>query len=158
MNLSDHFTLAEFLRSDTASKYNIKNVATEQHVKNMKQLCINVLEPIRTVFNKPVIVTSGYRSNALNVTMREHGYYTSKTSQHCKGEAADIIIAGVSNVEIAKKLLNHGIIYDQCIIESAKRIDANNVIHLSNWLHISFTLDRENRMQCFKMHNGKVYC
>jgi len=156
MNLSEHFTLAEFLRSDTAAKYNVKNIATEDHVRRMKQLCINVLEPIRTIFNKPVIVTSGYRSNALNVTMREHGYHTSKTSQHMKGEAADIIIKGVSNEEIAKQLLTHGIIYDQCIIESARRIDENNVVHLSHWLHISFTLDRENRMQCIKMHNGKV--
>jgi uncharacterized protein YcbK (DUF882 family) len=69
MNLSEHFTLAEFLKSDTVKKFNAE------------------LEPLRTAVNMPIIVTSGYRSNALNVAMHKNGCYTSKTSQHMKGES-----------------------------------------------------------------------
>ena len=154
MNLSEHFTLAEFLKSDTAKRFNIKNEATEKHIESMSYLCKKTLEPLRTAINKPIIVTSGYRSNALNVTMRKAGYYTSKTSQHMKGEAADIIVHGMTNKEIVKILLKLGILFDQCIIESSERV-VNGNIHRSEWLHISRKKDG-NRKQILTMHKGRV--
>ena len=153
MNLSKNFTLAEFLKSETAKTFNVENAATEIHIKNMTYLCENTLEPLRTAIG-PIIITSGYRSNALNVTMRKNGYYTSKTSQHMEGEAADIIAPGMTNKEIAKILLKLGIMFDQVIIESAERV-VNGDIHRSEWLHIS-RREEWNRKQVLTMHNGRT--
>ena len=130
MNLSEHFTLKEFLRSSTADKYKIKNVALERHIENMKILCEKFLEPIRTIVNEIsideelVIVTSVYRSRLLNKTMELSGYFVSKNSDHMTGMAADIICKNFSNKQIAKLIIGHGLKFKQCIIESS-----NNRLH-----------------------------
>ena len=153
MNLSEHFTLQEFLKSETAKKFNVANVATEKHTKNMIALCKNILEPLRREIDKPVIITSGYRSSALNETMGKNGYYVSRTSQHMKGEAADIVVNGMTNDDIVKAIKKAGIIYDQLIDETATRI-IKGVEHVSKWIHISYTTETVNRMQYLKMNNG----
>ena len=97
-NLSDHFTLAELIHSDTAKAKGIDNTPSSYYKKILKHTCVYMLEKIRTLLNekyktfnrkkvKQVIlrITSGYRSPKLN---QEVG--GSNTSQHCKGEAADI--------------------------------------------------------------------
>ena len=85
-NLTTHFTLDEMLESDTAAALGIKNEPTKQHKANLKALAVHLLEPIREKWGGAIVVSRGYRSKELNdVTPR-----ASKTSQHCKGEAADI--------------------------------------------------------------------
>ena len=63
--LTKHFTLKEFLHSDTAKKLNIENTPKAYQVDNMRTLCNNVLEPLRKEFGE-IVITSGFRSVALN--------------------------------------------------------------------------------------------
>ena len=68
---------------------------SQARIKNLTDLCYGVLEPVRAKFEKPIIVTSGYRSEKLCEAIK-----SSKTSQHTKGQAVDFEIAGVSNLEL----------------------------------------------------------
>ena len=85
MQLSEHFTLEEMLRSDTASKKNIENRISAEEVNNLQKLCQKVLEPLRQHFGKPIKINSGFRCKALNEAVGG-----AKNSYHTKGRAADI--------------------------------------------------------------------
>lgn len=85
MKLTQNFTLEELIKSDTANKYNIDNSPNEKTISTLKSLCENILQPIRDKLGKAIIVTSGYRCEKLN---KKVGGVS--TSQHVKGEAADI--------------------------------------------------------------------
>ena len=65
MQLSKHFTLSEMEKSQTAVRKGISNKAGSGEIKNLTDLCYEVLEPVRIKFDKPVIITSGYRSPEL---------------------------------------------------------------------------------------------
>lgn len=130
-NLSKHFTMAEFTRSQTAIRRGINNRPTPAHLEAMKLLCERVLEPVREHFGKPVRITSGYRSAALN---RKIG--GSQTSQHSRGEAADFEIPGIDNRTVAKWIRDN-LRFDQLILEGAKRGDPN-----AGWIHVSYRGDR----------------
>jgi hypothetical protein len=61
-----HFTMSELLKSDIAEKYNISNIPDKQSLDNMLILICECLEPIRLYINKPMLISSGYRSPRLN--------------------------------------------------------------------------------------------
>ena len=86
MKLSEHFDLNEFTRSATAERLHIDNSIPEELIPSLKNLCKQVLEPLRQHFGTPVVISSGYRCNQLNVKVG--GAYA---SQHTLGEAADIV-------------------------------------------------------------------
>ena len=94
MRLSKNFTLTEFEKSQTAIRQGLDNSMPEEHLENAKALCENVLQKVRDHFG-PVIINSGYRGEALNKAVGG-----SSKSQHCKGQAADIEIHGVSNLSL----------------------------------------------------------
>ncbi len=127
MNLSENFSLAEFTKSQTAIRRGINNNPTLAHRLAMAALCNAILEPLRAHFGRPVRITSGYRSKALNDAIGG-----SQTSQHSKGEAADIEIPGVDNRRLAK-WIEANLPFDQLILEGAKRGDPN-----AGWVHVSF--------------------
>jgi uncharacterized protein YcbK (DUF882 family) len=127
MNLSENFSLREFTLSQTAVRKGIRNNPTPAHLESLKALCENVLEPIRAHFSKPVKVSSGYRSRALNAAVGG-----SNSSQHSLGQAADIEIAGVDNRRLAK-WIEANLPFDQVILEGAKRGDPN-----AGWVHVSY--------------------
>jgi len=89
MKLTEHFTLEEFVRSATATKYNIDNTPSDAVVKRLRALCENILEPLRISFGAPINVTSGYRCKELNSHPDVKG---SETSDHMYGMAADIVV------------------------------------------------------------------
>jgi hypothetical protein len=129
MKLSEHFTLSEFTRSETASRYGISNQPDDAAIASMRALCLYVLEPIRAHFGVPITVSSGYRSPQVN---RKIG--GSSTSQHMKGEAADINVWGVDTTEVFDWIVFYsGLDFDQCIHE------------FGSWVHISYTERRQNR-------------
>ena len=64
--LSPHFTLAEMCESQTAKKHGIANIPSSEAVANMRRLCEGCLEPLREALGLPIIITSGYRTKALN--------------------------------------------------------------------------------------------
>ena len=85
MKLTEHFTLAEFERSATAARLHIDNRVPAELVPNIRNLCEQVLEPLREHFQEAVYVTSGYRCPQLNSAVGGVA-----NSQHMRGEAADI--------------------------------------------------------------------
>ena len=91
MQLSEHFELAEFLVSETAARRGIANEPTPEIIDNLRRLCQLVLEPLRVKLVRPVVITSGYRSLALNRAVGG-----SPTSHHRQGRAADLIVPGMS--------------------------------------------------------------
>jgi hypothetical protein len=144
MQLSKHFTLEEMEKSQTATRKGIKNKAGSGEIKNLGDLCYEVLEPVRAKFDKPVTITSGYRSPELSEAIGSKA-----TSQHCLGQAVDFEIAGVSNLEVALWLTNN-VNIDQCILEFWKEGEPN-----SGWIHVSFH-EGSNRKQVLT-YDGKSY-
>ena len=65
MQLSKHFKLEEFTKSMTATRKGIDNTPGAGDIKNLENICYEILEPVRAKFDKPVTVTSGYRSEEL---------------------------------------------------------------------------------------------
>ena len=96
MQLSKHFKLEEMTKSMTAVRKGIDNSPGSGDIKNLENVCYEILEPVRAHFDRAVTVTSGYRSEALCEAIG-----SKKTSQHAKGQAVDFEIAGVPNIQIA---------------------------------------------------------
>lgn len=67
LRLSEHFMLSEFKKSATAEKYHIDNTVPSQYIPTLQQLCKEVLEPLRGFVGGPIVISSGYRCNQLNV-------------------------------------------------------------------------------------------
>jgi len=131
-------------KSQTATRKGIKNKAGSGEIKNLGDLCYEVLEPVRAKFDKPVTITSGYRSPELSEAIGSKA-----TSQHCSGEAVDFEIAGVSNLQVALWLTNN-VNFDQCIMEFFDKDDP-----AGGWIHVSYK-DGSNRKQVLT-YDGKSY-
>ena len=144
MKLSGHFSLAELTKSQTATRKGINNKPTLDHIENLTELCTQVLEPTRRNFGKPMVISSGYRSEELCEAIG-----SSKNSQHAKGEAADFEMFGVDNKELAKYIKNN-LVFDQLILEFYNPDDPS-----SGWVHCSYSKE-ENRKQSL-LYNGKDY-
>ena len=143
MQLSKNFSLEEMERSQTAQRMGIKNKAGSGEIKNLTDLCYNVLEPCRAKFDKPIRISSGYRSEELCVAIG-----SKKTSQHALGMAVDMEIPSESNLKVALWLQNN-VDFDQLILEYYTG-EAN-----SGWIHVSFH-EGNNRKQVLTF-DGKSY-
>ena len=144
MKLSGHFSLAELTKSQTATRKGIDNKPTLEHIENLTGLCVQILEPTRRNFGKPMVITSGYRSEELCEAIGSR-----TTSQHAKGEAADFEMFGIDNKELAKYIKNN-LVFDQLILEFYNPDDPS-----SGWVHCSYSKE-ENRKQSL-LYNGKDY-
>lgn len=143
MKLSPHFTLAEMCKSQLASRRGIANQPDAAAIDAMRRLCDAVLEPLRGHFGVPIIPSSGYRSSALN-----HALRASLNSQHCKREAVDFEIAGITQSQIARWIVQE-LAFDQFIIEYPQ---ADNVS--AGWLHISYCEGRNRTEILTKTRSG----
>lgn len=152
LQLTEHFTLHEFEQSATAKKYGIDNRVPSHFIPVLQQLCQEVLEPLRSFVGGPIIITSGYRCNQLNVKVG--GAYA---SQHTLGEAADIRLPLTpytswsdnkqhTDLDIAHQWmdwLEHHVDFDQLILETANDKDF--------WIHVSCRKNkRANRHQVIR--------
>ena len=109
----------------------IDNTPNEDTLENLQFLVDNVLQPLRDIYGRPIVVNSGYRCPKLNKAVGG-----SKTSQHTKGQAADITAGNkAENKELFNLVLDNDLIFDQLI-------DEKNY----SWIHISYNQDR-NRQQ-----------
>ena len=97
MQLTNNFSLAEMVKSDTALRHDMDNTPGETEIANLKRLAEKVLQPVRDYFKTGVKVNSGYRHPEVNAKVGG-----SKTSDHCRGQAADIEIPGVPNADLAQ--------------------------------------------------------
>ena len=96
MKLTANFTLDELVKSQTAVRKDINNMPNPDQIENLKALAANILQPVRSHFDKPLIISSGFRCAELCIAIG-----SSINSQHAKGEAADFEIWGTSNEELA---------------------------------------------------------
>ena len=152
--LSEHFSVEEFQRSSVATAHGIDNTIPTQCIPTLEQLCRTILEPLRQFAGQPIIITSGYRCNALN--LKVGGVYA---SQHTIGEAADIRLPKTpytswkdgrahTDMTIAHNwiaFLQEHTDFDQIILESSGSQSQNE---RDCWLHISCRKNRKkNRHQ-----------
>lgn len=135
MQISEHLTLEELTRSQTAIRKGINNKAPMHVIENLKLLAEKVFEPTRKHFGKPIRISSGYRSVALN---REIG--GSRNSQHIQGQAIDIQgTNGLTNLEIFNYIKDN-LIFDQLINEYP------NSKGEPSWVHVSYSRLRNRKM------------
>lgn len=140
MNLSQHFTLKELC----VTKSVMPNIPESKEIEALIQLCHGVLEPIRTHFGRPIIINSAFRSADVNRSVGG-----AHDSQHLFGEAADIEIPGIPNVDIWRWITEEFKNYDQCIAEYLRRDDP-----AAGWIHVSFRIDRlrQSAISCVAGH------
>ena len=127
-----NFSYDELIASATAKRLGLDNTPNEEEKEKLRRLAIEILQPIRDAWRAPIVVNSGYRSEAVNKAVGGV-----KNSQHRLGEAADITIGGKDR---NKKLFN--LIYkliSQGKIKVGQLIDEYNY----QWIHIS--LPRTNK-------------
>ena len=137
MKISNHITLAEAIKSQTAIRKGIDNTPSNEQIEAMKLVANMCFEPLREWHGKPIGISSFFRSVALNRAVKG-----SPRSQHCKGQAIDIdadIFGGITNRDIYNWLVAH-VDYDQIIWEYG---DDNNPA----WVHISYVGNGKNRRQ-----------
>ena len=122
-----YFSYSEFFKSDVAEKHQVKNIPDDaqlsQVLGNIKALVLNVLDPLRARIGRPIIITSGYRSQRVNNLVGG-----SKTSQHMLGKAADIHVQGYTSqqMDIVYQTIQMCYDFDQLIFYPYK-----NIIHVS---------------------------
>lgn len=119
VNITPHFTLEELTASETAERNGWDNTPGEAEQANLKRLA-NLLEQVRALVNKPVMVNSAYRSKKVNDAVG-----SKDTSQHRLGCAADIRVPGMTPDQVCRAVIASGIAYDQIIRE------------FDRWTHIS---------------------
>ena len=145
MRLSKHFKLEEMTKSMTATRKGIDNSPGSGDIKNLENVCYEILEPVRAHFDKPITITSGYRSEALCEAIG-----SKKTSQHAKGQAVDFEIGGVPNIKTAY-WIQANVDFDQLILEFYKKDDP-----AGGWVHVSYNEKGANRKQVLT-YDGKTY-
>lgn len=141
---STHFSYSEFTFSQTAARMGREVVIEPSSLVeiHIKELCLNVLEPLRAHLNRPIRITSGYRPEWLNKAIGG-----SASSQHMIGQAADIVVDGVPPDLVAKTLIDAGIEFDQLIVEFGR------------WVHVSFNFGRNRgeALKASKVNGETVY-
>lgn len=120
--MSKYFKLKELTRSETASRYGINNEPSKEVIANLERL-MTLLDKVRELWGKPLIVNSGYRSPELN--KKVGGVYN---SNHLKGEAADITTGNKSdNIKLFNMIKNSSLDFDELIDEKK-----------GSWVHLAY--------------------
>ena len=126
-HLMKYFSITEFFESDVAEKHQVNNIPDDEQLSqvlgNIRALALNVLDPLRAMIGRPIIITSGYRSQRVNELVGG-----SKTSQHLSGKAADIHVQGYTpqQMNAVYQTIQTYYDFDQLIFYPSK-----NIIHIS---------------------------
>jgi len=148
MKLSPHFTLEEAIASATARRMHLDNMPPPTILPRLEFVAQTILEPVRAQFGRPIIYDgslSWYRSAAVNAACGGVAH-----SQHVKGEAVDIEIAGISNIDIAHYVAVN-VSFDQLILENWDGVNPS-----SGWVHVSAVADRYQRRQILTYSHGQI--
>jgi hypothetical protein len=127
MQLTENFSLHELIKSETALRRGLDNTPGEQEIENLRVLSEQILQPVRTAYGRGVKVNSGFRHPEVNAAVGG-----SKTSDHCRGQAADIEIPGIPNYDLAK-YISENFKFTQIILEFY-----TPGIPDSGWVHVSY--------------------
>jgi hypothetical protein len=122
VNLSEHVTLEEMTRSQTALRKGMDNTAPPAVIRRMEKLARDLLEPIRALLGVPLQINSGYRCDRLNRAVGG-----SRTSQHMTGDAADIVPIGLDKVAAFHTIRTSDLLYNQLIEECGA----------TGWIHVA---------------------
>jgi hypothetical protein len=147
MKISKHLTLKEVIKSNTATRHGIDNTPTDEHLANLKMVANRCFEPIRTHFNTPIGISSGYRSKSLNKAVNG-----SKTSHHCFGMALDIdadMFGKLTNADIFNYIKDN-LEYSQLIAEY--KGSGGDLA----WVHVSYDKDNLKKQNLIAI-KGKGY-
>lgn len=146
MKLTENFSLAEMIKSETALRQGLDNTPGDDEVENLRKLAENVLQPIRDAYGRGVKVNSGFRHPDVNAAVGG-----SRTSDHCKGQAADIEIPGVANADLAQ-WISENLEFRQLILEFY-----TPGIPDSGWVHVSYVEgDNKKQVMTAMKENGKT--
>ena len=145
MNLSPHFTFEEMTRTGQTALQDKNREEAKAFIKPLTELA-EFLEVIRTHFGKPLKINSAFRGLAVNSATPG----SSKTSQHMKGEAADIEMPGVDDAELHRWICKESCLkYGQCILERPPG---------KSWVHVSICGSRDvKRCNEALTFDGKSY-
>lgn len=122
--------MEEFTRSETAERLGISNIPGNREQLAIVHLCTKLLQQLRDIYGGPIRINSGYRCPELNKAVGGVA-----TSQHGKGEAADLSIDGKAR-ELLELIEEHHLPFDQAILYRKQ-----------NFLHVSLKMEGENREQ-----------
>jgi len=125
--LTKNFSLHELTKSETAARHDMENNPGPAEIANLTELAGKILQPIRDHFQKGVHINSGFRHPDVNAKVGG-----SRTSDHCKGMAADLEIPGVANADLAQWVKDN-LEFTQLILEFY-----TPGIPDSGWVHVSY--------------------
>jgi hypothetical protein len=144
MMLSEHFSLRELTASQTAARLGIDNTPGDAEIAALRQVCENILEPIREYFGIPFTPSSGYRSVRLCEAIG-----SKSTSQHALGQAVDFEVPHLDNLILAH-WIKANLRFDQLILEFYEEGEPN-----SGWVHASYADGM--RGQCLTYNKQRGY-
>jgi zinc D-Ala-D-Ala carboxypeptidase len=130
VKLTENFSLEELIQSQIGARKGLDNTPNASEIANLVRTAL-LLEQVRALLKKPIIVNSGFRSKAVNDAVGSRD-----TSQHRLGCAADIRIPGMTPKQVVEAIMKSDIPYDQVIRE------------FDSWTHISVpntTTDKPRR-------------
>lgn len=133
--LSKNFSLNELTYSSTARANKVDNVPDRWELDNLKKLCHDILQPIRDKYGKSIFINSGYRNPIVNRLVKG-----STSSQHLKGEAADITVGSKEGNKRLFKLIVEMLENEEITV--GQLIDEKNY----SWIHISLPFSKTNQI------------
>ena len=149
MKLTANFSLDELIKSQVAERKGINNNPSPMQIENLKALAVNILQPIRSQFDRPLIISSGFRCAQLCLEIGSN-----INSEHCadnKSAAADFEIPGVDNKELAEWIKSN-LEYNQLILEFYRDGEPS-----SGWVHCSYSTDLNKKQSLIAYRqDGKV--
>lgn len=128
--ISKNFYFSELIQSDTALRLGINNMPNLQHQKNLIEATKKLWQPTRDLLGKVMLVSSGYRSPALNDAVGG-----SDSSAHSVGFAIDFTAPSFGDTRkiaefLVKELKRNNIKFDQLILEFPDSP--------SSWIHLGY--------------------
>jgi len=145
-HISTYCTYGEAIQSQTASRLGIPNIPNDEQLAAMKYVATEIFDKVREYLNAPLMASSFFRSPQLNGSVAG----SSKTSQHMKGEAIDMVCYG-RNKEIFE-FVRENLEFDQLIWEYGDK-------EQPAWVHASKVPYRKNRaeiLRCYHDQDGNV--
>lgn len=142
MNLSKHFTLYELTASQYAARKGLDNTPSRSVIANLERICTDYLEPLRAILKAPIMISSGYRSPAVN-----KGIGGSMGSAHMLGLAVDIVVPSMRVESVCFHAASLAIKFDQIIDE------------FGSWTHLAIpqkTINPRNQQFRARRVNGVV--
>ena len=119
MKLTENFSLEEMTVSQLASRNGWNNNPDANEINNLTRVA-QLLEQVRKVINKPIIINSAYRSKIVNDAVG-----SKDSSQHRLGCAADFRVSGMTLNAVCDAIKQSDIQFDQLLLE------------YNSWIHIS---------------------